>query len=108
MSKGDGLILTINGVSGYFPKAFITEAVERYVPKKPTITTHKYRQEGTEELREYKFTHCPYCFWEDEEIKYFDSLVDKGTKHCRRCGQALDWSNTEKGEENEQREITDK
>ena len=77
------------------------EALEKRTPKKPTVTTHKYRQENTEELGEYKLTHCPYCFWEDKELGYFDSLVDKGTKYCRRCGQALDWTDhpTEKGGE---------
>ena len=76
-------------------------ALEKRTHKKPTVTTHKYRQENTEELGEYKLTHCPYCFWEDKKLGYFESLVDKGTKYCRRCGQALDWSDhpTEKGGE---------
>jgi hypothetical protein len=79
------------------------EALEKRMPKKPQTTIHKYRQENTEELGEHKMTHCPYCFWEDEKVRYFDSLVDKGTKYCRRCGQALDWSPdpTEKGGDEE-------
>ena len=81
----------------------VLDALEKRMPKKPQITTHKYRQENTEELAERKMTHCPDCFWEDEKLGYFDSLVDKGTKYCRRCGQALDWSDypTEKGGESD-------
>lgn len=70
--------------------------LEMRTPKKPIISTHKYIQKETGQEGEYKLTHCPHC-WEDKEIKYFDSLVDKGTKYCRRCGQALDWSDNEKG-----------
>lgn len=77
-------------------------ALEKRTPKKPTVTTHKYRQANIEELKEYKLTHCPYCFWDDEELGYFDSLVDKGTKYCRRCGQALDWSANRTEEDGEQ------
>lgn len=72
-------------------KVVLTEALQKRIPRKPQTTIHKYRQENTEELGEYKLTHCPFCFWEDKELGYFDSLVDKGTKFCRRCGQALNW-----------------
>ncbi len=67
------------------------EAIEKQIPKKPITSTHKYIMGNTREEGEYKLTHCPHC-WENKEIGYFDSLVDKGTKYCRRCGQAIDWS----------------
>ena len=73
------------------------EALEKQTPKKPVITTHHYRQEGTEELGVYRLSHCPSC-WENESIGYFRSLIDKGTAFCRHCGQALDWSDNDKNE----------
>ena len=38
MSTGDGLFLTINGVKGYFPKAFIIDAIEAYVSQSKPIS----------------------------------------------------------------------
>lgn len=74
----------------------VISAFEKQIPKKPQVTKHKFRvSEDSYETIERHMTHCPYCFWEDDALKYFESLVDKGTKYCRRCGQALDWSDTE-------------
>lgn len=58
----------------------------------PTITKHKYAQENSDKLIEVNMTHCPHCF-KDKQLGYFDSLIDKGTEYCRRCGKAIDWSN---------------
>ena len=77
-------------------KVVLSKALEKQIPKKPQVTKHKFRvSEDSYETIERHMTHCPYCFWEDDALKYFESLVDKGTKYCRRCGQALDWSDTE-------------
>lgn len=76
---------------------FIRECIEKRIPKKPVITTHHYRQEGTEELGVYRLSHCPYC-WENKSTGYFESLIDKGTAFCSRCGQKLDWRGYTKGE----------
>lgn len=66
-------------------------ALEKQIPKEPTITIHKYIDGETKEERTYHLKHCPCCF-NNKEISYFNSLVDKGTAYCHRCGQALDWS----------------
>ena len=85
-----------------FPNAFLAlngtwgeciKALEKQIPKKPRITVQKYMYH--EEEISANFTHCPCCF-DDIQLGYFDTLVDKGTPYCQRCGQALDWS-----EENE-------
>ena len=69
-------------------------ALNKQIPQKPVITVHKYLDDATRKEGKYKLKHCP-CCWENEKLGYFESLVDKGTKHCHRCGQALDWSDTE-------------
>lgn len=70
------------------------EALEKQTPMKPTISHHKYIDASSNKKGEYTLTHCPYCFYKDKELGYFESLVDKHTKCCRRCGQRLDWSDT--------------
>lgn len=67
-------------------------ALEKQTPMKPIITHHKYIVASSKKEGEYTLTHCPYCFYEDKELGCFESLVDKHTKYCRRCGQRLDWS----------------
>lgn len=67
----------------------IKQALEKQIPTKPTITVHRYLYNGKEISA--NFTHCPCCFG-DIRFGYFDTLVDKGTLYCRRCGQRLDWS----------------
>ena len=44
-------------------------AIEKQIPKKPTRTNWIY---------------CPSCNW--------GITLMKGTHHCPKCGQALDWS----------------
>lgn len=70
------------------------EALEKQIPKKSIVTKHQYILKSSGEIKGYKLTHCPYC-WEDKKVGYFDSLVDKNVKYCRRCGQKLDWSDIE-------------
>lgn len=67
------------------------KAIEKQIPKRPVITIHKAIDGNTNKEITYHLTHCPYC-WEDKTKGYFDSLLDKGVEYCRRCGQALDWS----------------
>lgn len=67
------------------------EAVDKQIPKKPIISTHKYIDGDTNEEGTFQLKHCP-CCWENRELSYFDSLVDINKKYCHRCGQALDWS----------------
>ena len=67
------------------------EAVDKQIPKKPIISTHKYIEGNTNEEGTFHLKHCP-CCWENREISYFESLVDINKKYCHRCGQALDWS----------------
>ena len=70
-------------------ESIINNALEKQIPKKPRITVQKYMYH--EEEISANFTHCPCCF-DDIQLGYFDTLVDKGTPYCQRCGQALDWS----------------
>ena len=72
-------------------ESIINNALEKQIPKKPRITVQKYMYH--EEEISANFTHCPCCF-DDIQLGYFDTLVDKGTPYCQRCGQALDWSDT--------------
>lgn len=67
------------------------DALKKQIPKRPVITIHKAIDGNTNKEITYHLTHCPYC-WEDKTMGYFASLMDKGVKYCRRCGQALDWS----------------
>lgn len=80
-------------------KKHITEALnmavsslEKQIPKKPRITVHKYIYHGEEISANFK--HCPCCF-DDIYLGYFDSIVDKDSAYCRRCGQRLDWSDND-------------
>ena len=72
-------------------ESIINNALEKQIPKKPRITVQKYMYH--EEEISANFTHCPCCF-DDIQLGYFDTLIDKGTPYCQRCGQALDWSDT--------------
>ena len=72
-------------------ESIIIDALNKQIPKKPTISVHRYLYNGEETSA--KFTHCPCCFC-SIYLGYFDTLVDKDSAHCRRCGQALDWSDT--------------
>ena len=67
------------------------KAIDKQIPKKPIISIHKYIDSDTKAEGSYNLKHCP-CCWENGELGYFDSLIDKDTKYCRRCGQAIDWS----------------
>ena len=67
-------------------KSFVKNALEKQIPKK-VIKQGKY-----------SFV-CPYCKQdlgiEQEDISVYDMTPPK---HCEHCGQALDWSYTERVE----------
>ena len=70
-------------------ESIINNALEKQIPKKPRVTTYQYICNGKEESMFLK--HCPNCF-DNLQIGYFDSIVNKDSVYCRRCGQRLDWS----------------
>lgn len=66
------------------------ECIEKQIPKKPHITTMEYAYSaGKRTIR-----NCPYCY-EVRGLGLWKSLIDKPTPYCRRCGQAIDWSEVE-------------
>lgn len=73
-------------------ESIINNALEKQIPKKPRITIYQYIYNGNHKSMLLK--HCPTCF-DNLEIGYFDSIVDKDSVYCRRCGQRLDWSDDE-------------
>lgn len=75
-------------------KMALSEALEKQIPQKPVESIHKYIDGNTQATKEFKLKHCPNC-WEIRSLGYFESLVDKGVKYCHRCGQAIDWSESE-------------
>lgn len=58
----------------------------RLTPRKPYHTKVKYAT-GSHWITD----QCPECV-ERGELGIWDTLVDRHVKYCRRCGQALDWS----------------
>jgi predicted amidophosphoribosyltransferase len=93
MSKGDGLMLTIDGATGYFPQEFIVEAIKKKIPR--FVLCPK----GWQGVRQTRY-YCPAC----------KKLTRDHEKFCHSCGQAvkypkvvvskaenklvLDWSDT--------------
>lgn len=67
------------------------EALEKQIPKKPVIKTHKYIGSDDDFVNKY---HCPVCnaLMINEDTNGF--YAGRKQKHCD-CGQALDWSDTE-------------
>lgn len=65
-------------------------ALKKQIPKKPIRTNYIVKVNGIDTLLdENEFTKCPSCTYKDVEVK-------QGQKHCHVCGQALDWSGTDK------------
>lgn len=69
----------------------IMEALEKQIPKKPVIKTHKYIGSDDDFVNKY---HCPVCkaLIINEDTNGF--YAGRKQKHCH-CGQALEWSDTE-------------
>lgn len=61
-------------------KKDIAEALSKQIPKKPNKIEWSYE--------------CPYCN-ADEFYLIYDCQKDSKYNHCAKCGQALDWSDTE-------------
>lgn len=58
--------------------------------KTPFFMTHRYIDEGTKKEGTWVSTHCPTCFW-NKKVGLWDSMIDRGTAFCRRCGQKIEW-----------------
>ncbi len=79
----DSYMLNINGTVGYFPKAFIEEAVSKCIKRQPVMKPiNGYAPEVASHLC------CPSCG--ESVINYFNRTINP--PHCMMCGQALDWS----------------
>lgn len=66
-------------------KVVMSNALEKQIPKK---VTH--------EATLYKNCTCPTCKNViDEHTDFLDKRVRVTVQHCKFCGQALDWSDTE-------------
>ena len=65
--------------SGYYEIGTAIKALEKQIPMKV-----EYYDEGD-------YAKCPNCDYQDFEY----GINDWGCNFCSRCGQALDWSDTE-------------
>lgn len=68
--------------------------IEYRVAKYPFMVRNAYKKKETGELVYWDSTHCPVCFW-NTKYGFWDTMVDKGTKFCRRCGQKIKWEEME-------------
>ena len=82
--------------NGKLQKARLLDAVHtisqfandsRFTPKTPHHTKMEYHSEPYYVITD----NCPTCFY-DRGLGLFDSLLDKNVAFCKRCGQAIDWS----------------
>ena len=66
----------------------VEQALEKQIPEKPVIKTHKYKGSDDDFVNKY---HCPVCdaLIINEDTNGF--YAGRKQKHCD-CGQALDWS----------------
>ena len=67
--------LNIEGIKNIECESVIISALEKQIPKKPVIPFDSIRQEY----------ECPVC----------PHKVDKTQLYCGKCGQALDWGDSE-------------
>ena len=65
--------------------------IEYRTAKYPFRMRHHYIDSTTKEEKTWDSTHCPVCFWNYKVYGVWDSMIDKGTKFCRRCGQKIKW-----------------
>jgi hypothetical protein len=68
---------------------------EYRIAKYPFRIRHMYIDSATKKEKHWDSTHCPVCFWNYEVYGVWDSMIDKGTKFCRRCGQKIKWEGDE-------------
>lgn len=76
----------------YNPDIVNQPEIEYRTAKHPFRMLHHCISNGEDET--WVSTHCPVCFW-NQQIGVWGSMVDKGTKFCRRCGQKIIWEETE-------------
>lgn len=62
---------------------------ERIVPRTPHHTKVQYA-DGSAWITD----ECPRCF-KSRDLGIWDRLIDRYAPYCRRCGQAIDWSEYE-------------
>jgi hypothetical protein len=67
------------------------DAMEKRMPKKPGYTKLMYKCNG-EDL-ELNHPECPYC--RTHGLSLWDAAIPVGDKYCKRCGQAIDWTEGE-------------
>ena len=67
------------------------EAMEMQIPKKPGYTKLMYKCNG--EDIEINNPECPYC--RTHGLSLWDAAIPVGNKYCKRCGQAIDWTEGE-------------
>lgn len=85
----DGLVqdlaenVYLNYRFGLEGKKMLYEALEKQIPKKPVLIA----MEGFS-IDEAATLCCPCC----TDAIHSDFIRDFKPKHCRECGQALDWS----------------
>ena len=63
------------------------EALEKQIPKKPELVPEPY-DDGVSDIT--KYIDLPYC---QNCGDLLHSVID--SKHCVKCGQAIDWSKDE-------------
>ena len=77
----------------YGPEILKQPEIEYRTAKYPQRMRMEYKIAETGEIIERIFTHCPVCFW---QYGCWDSLIDRSTKFCSRCGQKIKWEEDEK------------
>lgn len=70
------------------------ELLKEHQPKKPHYTMLKYNVSG--KVCSIKHPECPKCF--ENGLHLWDAEIEKGQAFCKRCGQAIDWSEDSKQE----------
>ena len=82
-----------DALSGKYRKALsmAISALENQIPKKPGYTKLMYKCNG-EDL-EINHPECPYC--RTHGLSLWDAAIPVGDKYCKRCGQAIDWTESE-------------
>lgn len=79
LSVLNNLEISGNTPHNFIGIAFAKEAVKKQIPKKPIGRHTSYK--------------CPVC---DRRVRSGKGSSSRGVDHfCQRCGQALDWSDTE-------------
>ena len=65
--------------------------IEYRKAKHPFRMRNRYKDANTKEELIWDSTHCPVCFW-NKQYSCWESLIDRDTNYCPRCGQKINWS----------------